>query len=187
MAGVRQEQKRLSREKILDAASQRLREGGPDQLGIHAVMQDAGLTHGAFYAHFRNKDELAVAAFEHAIETNQPAWFAAAENSRTFDERLEILARNYLRTEHRNNRKNGCAIAALASEVVNASAQLKGSYSRAVEQTLERISGGDPDRLDEAIEFLASVTGALNMARNARDEETSNRILKVCMDRFSKT
>src|SRR5689334_10369268 len=32
-------------------------------------MRDAGLTHGAFYSHFNTKDELASAAFAHAIST----------------------------------------------------------------------------------------------------------------------
>ena len=187
MAGIRQAQKRLSREKILEAASRRLRAQGPDRVGIQAVMQEAGLTHGAFYAHFQNKEQLAVAAFEHAIETSQPPWFAAAEDCGTFEERLSVLARRYLTPEHREHRESGCAIAALASDVVGASPGLQASYSRAVEDTVQKIANGDAEYVDAAIEFLAAITGALSLARNTSDAELSDRILDVCLSRYSLT
>jgi TetR/AcrR family transcriptional repressor of nem operon len=41
-------------------------------------MQEAGLTHGAFYAHFNNKDELAAAAFRFALLDNRPRWMGQA-------------------------------------------------------------------------------------------------------------
>ncbi|MCB1692810.1 MAG: TetR family transcriptional regulator, partial [Pseudomonadales bacterium] len=67
--GKRAEQKEASLLRILDVASRRLREQGVDGAGIASVMKEAGLTHGAFYSHFGNKDELAGAAFRHAIAT----------------------------------------------------------------------------------------------------------------------
>ena len=42
-------------------------------------MRDAGLTHGAFYAHFDNKQELADAAFTHAITTGRSHWIAGPQ------------------------------------------------------------------------------------------------------------
>ena len=72
--GQRAEQKLQSRYKILDAAGQRLRAEGLQGAGIAAVMKDAGLTHGAFYSHFSNKDELAQAALVHALKDNRQGW-----------------------------------------------------------------------------------------------------------------
>lgn len=177
MQTSRQAQKAASRRKILDAASRQLRELGPDRVNIHVVMKAAGLTHGAFYAHFRNKDELATKAFTHALETNQPHWFAAADEAATFDERLALLAGSYLSAAHRDNRSHGCAIAALASELENASPDLKASYAEAVTHTVMRIAEGDPDRVPDAMAFLATLTGAINMARNVQDQVLSEQIL----------
>ena len=50
-----------NRIEILGAASRLCREKGFDGVGLDAVMKAAGLTHGAFYSHFRSKDDLVVA------------------------------------------------------------------------------------------------------------------------------
>ena len=72
-ATKRADSKQESQDRILDAAARRLREEGLTGAGIAAVMRDAGLTHGAFYSHFGTKDELAGAAFAHAIGTGRPS------------------------------------------------------------------------------------------------------------------
>ena len=61
----RADSKRESLDRILDAAARRLREKGLDGTAIVPVMREAGLTHGTFYSHFANKDDLASAAFGH--------------------------------------------------------------------------------------------------------------------------
>ena len=60
--------------RILDVAASRLRVEGITGAAIAPVMQEAGLTHGAFYSHFANKDELSIAAFRHALVENRPRW-----------------------------------------------------------------------------------------------------------------
>lgn len=185
MTNTRQQQKTASRRRILDAASQRLREGGPDHVGIHAVMKDANLTHGAFYAHFQNKAELTTVAFEHAIQTIQPDWFALAEGETTFEGRLAKLAKHYLTRSHRDNCSRGCALAALASDLEVAPDDLKASYANAVSQTIDTIAEGYPERKNEAIEFLASIMGAINLARNVQDRTLSDQILAACLQRYA--
>jgi hypothetical protein len=46
------------RSRILEAAAEELRPQGLGGIGIPALMKRAGLTHGAFYAHFPNRDAL---------------------------------------------------------------------------------------------------------------------------------
>ena len=65
---------RVSREKaaenrvrIVETASRLFREGGFEGVGVDAVMNAAGLTHGGFYGHFGSKDELAAEAVARAI------------------------------------------------------------------------------------------------------------------------
>ena len=44
--------KGATRQRILEAAGRRFKQEGIDGAGVAAVMSDAGLTNGAFYAHF---------------------------------------------------------------------------------------------------------------------------------------
>ena len=44
------------------------REGGFEGVGVDAIMQRAGLTHGGFYGHFGSKDDLAAEAVTRALE-----------------------------------------------------------------------------------------------------------------------
>src|SRR3546814_7896941 len=57
-------QKELTRTRILDEAARAIREQGAGGIGVAALMQRAGLTHGGFYAHFENRDDLIAKAFD---------------------------------------------------------------------------------------------------------------------------
>src|SRR3954465_4164496 len=50
--------KKARRRRILEAAGRRFKRDGIDGAGVAAVMSDAGLTNGAFYAHFSSKEDL---------------------------------------------------------------------------------------------------------------------------------
>ena len=54
--------KEATRRRIIEAAGQRLKRDGIDGSGVSALMADAGLTNGAFYAHFVLKEELVATA-----------------------------------------------------------------------------------------------------------------------------
>src|SRR5436309_7813546 len=47
--------KQETRQRIVEAAGRRFKQDGIDGAGIATVMSDAGLTNGAFYAHFASK------------------------------------------------------------------------------------------------------------------------------------
>lgn len=180
---TRAEKKRQSLQKILDVASVRLREQGIDGAAIAPVMQEAGLTHGTFYAHFANKDELAQEAFRHAMHVNRPTWLAPRKE--TWRVRLKRLAAAYLTPGHRDDIGHGCAISALASDVPAASAGFRAAYEQELIETLRQISenDADPHKFDDTIAFFALCVGGLNLARAIGDEKLSRRILKVCRER----
>ena len=52
------DQKQATRRRIVEAAGRRFKQDGIDGAGVAAVMSDAGLTNGAFYAHFASKEDL---------------------------------------------------------------------------------------------------------------------------------
>ena len=112
---TRAELKTESRNRILQAAGTRLRVEGLAGAGIADVMKDAGLTHGAFYAHFANKSELSAAALRHALLENRKRWIGEPRPE-TWRQRLQRLASRYLTKRHRDHPAEGCALAALATE-----------------------------------------------------------------------
>lgn len=50
--------KQQTRQRILDSARRRFNTKGFAEVSIGGIMQHAGLTHGGFYRHFKDKDEL---------------------------------------------------------------------------------------------------------------------------------
>ena len=52
------EHKQATRQRIIDVAGRRFKTDGIDGSGIATLMADAGLTNGAFYAHFESKNDL---------------------------------------------------------------------------------------------------------------------------------
>src|ERR687893_2982386 len=52
------DQKQATRQRILEAAGRRFKQDGIDGAGVATLMSDAGLTNGAFYAHFTSKEDL---------------------------------------------------------------------------------------------------------------------------------
>ena len=51
------DQKQGTRRRIVEAAGRRFKHDGIDGAGVAALMADAGLTNGAFYAHFDSKED----------------------------------------------------------------------------------------------------------------------------------
>src|SRR5215217_1403263 len=50
--------KEATHERIVDAAARAIRRSGYDGTGVADIMKEAGLTHGAFYAHFTSREAM---------------------------------------------------------------------------------------------------------------------------------
>src|SRR3954470_24007166 len=103
------DQKQATRERILEAAGRRFKQDGIDGAGVAAVMSDAGLTNGAFYAHFISKENLVANVLADQLRTQRRS-FDAQPSDRAG---LEAMIRSYLSPEHRDQRADGCPSAAL--------------------------------------------------------------------------
>ena len=99
-----------NRDRIVETASRMFREGGFEGVGVDAIMKRAGLTHGGFYGHFGSKDDLAAEAVTRALERG-------VENLGRYRDLRDLVA-EFLSQRHYADRANGCAIAALGSDMV---------------------------------------------------------------------
>ena len=68
------ERKAETRERILAAAGALFRSHGIDAVGVDAIMHQAGLTHGGFYAHFASKEALVAEVSAAALARSAARW-----------------------------------------------------------------------------------------------------------------
>src|SRR5205085_10306463 len=66
---VSKEKAAENRERILKAASRLMRERGISSVGVDALTEAAGMTHGSLYSQFGSKERLVEEAVAHAIAT----------------------------------------------------------------------------------------------------------------------
>ena len=157
-------------ERIVKEASRLFRERGFESVTVGEVMKAAGLTHGAFYAHFGSKQELQAAA----VAYGQDLSAARARNHGATKKGRKAYFDRYLSTRHRDNPGEGCTMAALAQEVARSTPELKAAFERGFEQILSS-TGGDRK---EAIFQTAALLGGVVLARAVHDPRLSNEILE---------
>ncbi|MBV8672553.1 MAG: TetR/AcrR family transcriptional regulator [Acidobacteriaceae bacterium] len=157
-------------ERIVKEASRLFRERGFDNVSVGEVMKAAGLTHGAFYAHFGSKQELAEAAvaYGQGLTVNRNRSYGTTEKGR------QGYADRYLSGWHRDNRGDGCTMAALAPDVARSTPELKTAFERGLEEILSAVGG----KRQEAIFNTAALLGGIVLARAVRDPKFSDEILK---------
>jgi TetR/AcrR family transcriptional repressor of nem operon len=175
------EHKQKTRETVLRHAARALRASGPEGVSVAAVMKDAGLTHGGFYAHFSSKDALLAAAIEQMFEQVRDRW---AHETLDADPAagLEQYIDWYLSAAHRDAPATGCPIAALAADLPRMSADCRTAFatgaqrlSARFEQALERLGHANPAM--EASSLASELVGAVSLARLATDPKRSDAIL----------
>jgi TetR/AcrR family transcriptional repressor of nem operon len=180
---VSREQAAENHEQILEAASRLFREQGFDRVGVDAIMQQAGLTHGGFYGHFRSKEDLASQALGRALDR-------ASERQGKYTE-IGGLVSDYLSQRHCNDPGSGCAIAALGSDIARQDPGLRHGLTAHVRDRLDRfvrlLKGGTvAERRKRAIATFAGMVGTLTLARAVDDPTLSKEILAAGREVFGK-
>ena len=173
------DQKQQTSERILTAASALFRSRGYEATGIDAVMASAGLTAGAFYAHFRSKEDLLAKSLDSAFCKSGKSWTNRLANAKGL-EWVRRFAGAYLSKEHRDNPDLGCPMPALAPEI----GRIGGTSRKVFEQYLRgliAIVGAETGR-DQAIPAIALCVGGLMLSRAVDDLKLSDKILRACRD-----
>ncbi|HVC60393.1 MAG TPA: helix-turn-helix domain-containing protein [Acetobacteraceae bacterium] len=180
---VSREQAAENHERIVEAASRLFRQQGFDGVSVDAIMQDAGLTHGGFYGHFKSKEDLAARAVARALAK-------ATERQKRYTD-LGDLVSDYLSQRHCDDRGNGCVIAALGADIVRQGSGVRGGLTAHVRSQFDRfarlIKGGTAaNRRKRAIATLAGIVGAMTLARAVEDPALSKEILAAAREIFGK-
>jgi TetR/AcrR family transcriptional repressor of nem operon len=170
--------KEASHERIVAAAARAIRRSGYDGTGVADIMKEAGLTHGAFYAHFESREAmLAEAADLAGAESN--AFANSVLASAAPEQSLQSLAAVYLSKEHLLGIETGCPISALGSEMPRQSPEVRRAATRRIKENIDLIARqlpdwGQPRAHEEALVLLATMVGALVLARAVDDSVLSD-------------
>jgi AcrR family transcriptional regulator len=180
--------KEQTRERILRAAARAIRRHGYEGVGVADVMQEAGLTHGGFYAHFASRDALLAAAAEQAgIESAES--FSRALAKAKAGEELAAIVDTYLSDSHvaAPEQGLGCAIAAAGSEVPRQCPGVRRAVGRRIKDLVglveRQLPGwGRAAAHEKAMAIVATMVGALLLARAAGDPQVSRAIRKAARE-----
>lgn len=183
MARYGTEHKAATRQRIIDKAGERFKRDGIDGSGIATLMSDAGLTNGAFYAHFASKDELVASVVSHQLAV-QIGSYGALEPGH---DGLEAFIRWYLSPGHRDQRGTGCPSAALLDEIGRCPDETRGAYTdgarRIVDEVAARLAPADPaSARGTAIGLFTMLVGSLQLARALTDPAFSDEVLAHGVD-----
>jgi TetR/AcrR family transcriptional repressor of nem operon len=181
-AGSKKEQ---TREKILRAAARAIRKHGYEGVGVAEVMKEAGLTHGGFYAHFPSRDSLLAQAAEQAGLESLENLSRAVGRAKPGEE-LMTLVDSYLADRHVEAPEEGlgCALAAAGSDVPRQHDEVRRAVSRRIKELIGLVERQFPDwgrnaAHEKAMAIVASMVGALLLARAVDDPQLSRKIRKV--------
>ena len=162
---VTKEQTQQNRQALLDAAGRLFKKHGIDGIVVAEVSREAGLTPGALYKHFADKQDLAAQAFSHAFRRG----FDRVNAPRPGAERdVETYLKAYLNPRRRDDLEAGCPLIATACETGRQGEQLSQSFAEAFVEFRSGVESVLPDTMDTAQRAaLASVFVAAFVGANA--------------------
>lgn len=175
---IRTAAKEASHERIVSAAAKAIRRSGYDGTGVADIMKEAGLTHGAFYAHFASREAmLAEAADRAGAESN--AFAASVIAAVPPDQSLQALMQVYLSQEHLDGIETGCPVSALCSEMPRQSPEVRSAATRRIKEMIDLVARqfpdwGQPGAHERALVTVATMVGTLMLARAVNDAALSD-------------
>src|SRR3546814_9099393 len=132
-------QKERTRTRILDEAARAIREQGAGGIGVAALMQRAGLTHGGFYAHFENRDDLIAKAFDRMRADSQEMLRRNLDTQSAADG-IDRLIDDYLSDRMMHRIEASCPLPMLGQEARRLPPAARSEEHTSELQSLMRIS-----------------------------------------------
>ena len=167
--------KAASKARVLSAAGRGFRSNGYGGVGVDALAKQAGVTSGAFYAHFRSKAD----AFQQAVAIGLSDLRAGIEGKRVAggDAWLAEFVDFYMSDRRTCDLGDSCALQTLTNEVARAAQATREVYQEGLEDVIEAITAGmrseDLDRRGKAIALLAILSGGVSLARAVADPSSA--------------
>jgi TetR/AcrR family transcriptional repressor of nem operon len=174
------DRKEKARAALLVAAGRAFRAHGYGGVGVDRLAQDAGVTSGAFYGHFRSKEE----SFREAVRAAMARLHAGLLRFRDgadADAWLDDLLDWYLGPAHRADLAGGCGLPSLSGEVARADAETQAIYEAGLDEAVRLLAESAPlarhaDADARARALLALLAGGVTLSRAVRGGAAAERM-----------
>jgi AcrR family transcriptional regulator len=178
----RAQKKEETRADILQSAMRGFRSRGYGGLGVDGLAKEAGVTSGAFYAHFKSKAE----AFREAICVGMDDMRASLARLRAQHGEgwRQVFRTFYLDERRRADLSQSCTFQSLTGEVARADEESRRAYETKLKDVLSVMDspGEGAMRRPDAIALLAMLSGGVSMARAVDSPEFANEIAAAIKD-----
>jgi AcrR family transcriptional regulator len=181
--------KEATHDRIVETAARAIRRAGYGGAGVAQIMNEAGLTHGGFYAHFESREAMLAEAADRAGADGMDmlARVAAAAPPKRA---LEALLRAYLSKKHVESVETGCAIAALGSEIPRQAPKIRRVATRRIKEMIDLVARqspdwGQPGAHERALVSVATALGALVLARAVDDPQLSDAVREAALNHLT--
>jgi TetR/AcrR family transcriptional repressor of nem operon len=173
-------------QKIVKDASRRVRAEGLNGAGVAVVMRDTGLTHGGFYKHFGNKDELLLESVSEAFREIADNLALAAEQSHP-ETAWKAIVKAYLSPEYCDHPERGCPLTTLAPELARVDKRMRGQILAELVNYKDRMVPFMPGRrtADKERAFFSifsTMIGAVEIARMLPEPAMREKVLTSARD-----
>jgi AcrR family transcriptional regulator len=163
---------------MLQAGARALRTNGFNGIGVDGLAASAGVTSGAFYSNFANKEAL----LQDVIETclGEPFIDAKSGSLAERQQRLKQFLAMYISAEHRTDPASGCVMPTLSADVARSNPQIRATYQRkmlALVQKMSDVLDAGPDRKKRAWSIIAMMVGAVAIAQAMPDSDKADQVL----------
>ena len=181
--------KDVTHERIVEAAARAIRRSGYNGTSVADIMKEAGLTHGGFYAHFTSREAMLAEAADRAGADAIAASTRVAATAPP-EQALQRLLHAYLSKEHLERAEMGCPIAALGSEMPRQAPEVRRAATRRIKEMIDVVARqspdwGQPGAHEHALATVATMVGALLLARAVDDTKLSDAMLKAALKQLA--
>jgi TetR/AcrR family transcriptional regulator, transcriptional repressor for nem operon len=178
--------KEVTHERIVAAAARAIRRSGYGGTGVADIMKEAGLTHGGFYAHFASRDAMLAEAADRAGAESVAVMEGIASEVPP-DQALLAMLQAYLSKAHIESVENGCATAALCSEMPRQAPEVRRAATRRIKAMIDLVARqssdwGRPGAHEHALVTVATMVGALVLARAVDDPKLSDALRTAALN-----
>lgn len=184
----------LTKERIIEQTAPLFNQRGFFGSSLSDIMESTGLKKGGIYNHFESKEDLALQAFDYAMQCTIQRASAALDVPGTSLERLIAYADYYRDISTNPPVPGGCPLLNTAIESDDAHPALRKRAQSAMDRWRRRIREivrdgvaigeikADTDAEVVATRFIATIEGGLMMSRLYRDPVHLNRAADFVVD-----
>ncbi len=182
------EHKQKTRARIVESARILFNRHGFQEVTIDMVMENAGLTRGGYYNHFKSKEALFGAAVSSFLMGRGAEWRADAgvDATKPSPNMARQMIQGYLSSEHLGDLDGQCPMIALPSDVARSNPEVQSSYQELLEAMVglfeHGLEGQTTQSRQQALSLAALCIGGMVVARTLPDSALAEEVRLAAYD-----